>query len=101
MTLESFVLGFGLALIVGIGTGLLTARFESVDRLSAVYLRILMTAPLAPLVPLLIGIFGIGLPSRIALVFLFSVAVIALNTRTGVRSVDHDLLQMATVIRRG
>jgi ABC-type nitrate/sulfonate/bicarbonate transport system permease component len=95
VTLESFVLGFGLALIVGIGTGLLTARFESVDRLSAVYLRILMTAPLAPLVPLLIGLFGIGLPSRIALVFLFSVAVISLNTRTGVRNVDHDLLQMA------
>jgi len=95
ITLESFLFGFGLALVVGIGTGLLAARSQVFDRLSAVYLRILMTAPLAPLVPLLIGLFGIGLPSRIALVFLFSVAVIALNTRTGIQRVDADLLQMA------
>lgn len=95
ITLEAFAYGFGLALLVGITTGMLTARFRVFDRLSAVYLRILMTAPLAPLVPLLIGMFGIGLASRVALVFLFSVAVIALNTRTGILQVDPDLLRMA------
>lgn len=95
ITLEAFAFGFGLALVVGIATGLVAARFAVFDRLSAVWLRILMTAPLAPLVPLLIGVFGIELPSRVALVFLFSVAVIALNTRTGIRGVDPTLIQMA------
>lgn len=100
-TFEAFAFGFGLALMVGIGVGLLTARFGVVDRFSAVYLRILMTAPLAPVVPLLIGLFGIGLLSRVALVFLFSVAVIALNTRTGVQQVDRSLVQMATSFGAG
>ena len=95
ITLEAFAMGFGLALAVGISVGMLAARFAVADRLSAVYLRILMTAPLAPLVPLLIGLLGIGLASRVALVFLFSVAVIALNTRTGIRNVDRSLIQMA------
>lgn len=95
ITLEAFIFGFALALVVGIVAGMLTARFEVADRLGAMWLRILMTAPLAPLVPLLIGIFGIGLASRVALVFLFSVAVIALNTRTGILNVDRSLTQMA------
>lgn len=101
VTLEAFAVGFGLALLVGLTVGMLAARFNMADRLSAVYLRILMTAPLAPLVPLLIGLFGIGLASRVALVFLFSVAVIALNTRTGILNVDRNLLQMATSVGAG
>jgi ABC-type nitrate/sulfonate/bicarbonate transport system permease component len=96
VTLEAFVFGFSLALVVGIALGMITARFVVANRLSAVWLRILMTAPLAPLVPLLIGLFGIGLASRVALVFLFSVAVIALNTQNGIQRVDRSLLQMAT-----
>ena len=95
-TLQAFVLGFALALVSGLMVGLLTARYQVLDRLSALYLRILLTAPLAPLVPLLIGLFGIGLASRVALVFLFSIAVIALNTQTGVRHVDATLVEMAT-----
>lgn len=101
VTLEAFVIGFGLALVVGLTVGMMAARFTVVDRLSAVYLRMLMTAPLAPLVPLLIGLFGIGLASRVALVFLFSVAVLALNTRTGILNVDRSLIQMATSVGAG
>lgn len=101
VTLEAFVMGFGLALIVGLTLGIVAARFTVADRLSAVHVRILMTAPLAPLVPLLIGLFGIGLASRVALVFLFSVAVIALNTRTGILNVDRSLVQMATSVGAG
>lgn len=95
VTLQSFVLGFGLALLVGLSVGVLTARFSVLDRLSAIYLRILMTAPLAPLVPLMVGAFGIGLASRVALVFVFSVAVIALNAQSGVRYVDQHLVEMS------
>lgn len=95
VTLQSFVLGFGLALVTGLGIGLATARWPVLERLSAIHLRILLTAPLAPLVPLMVGIFGIGLPSRVALVFVFSLAVIALNAQAGLRHIDEDLCQMA------
>lgn len=101
VTLEAFFIGFGLALVVGVGVGMAAARYTVADRLSAMYLRILMTAPLAPLVPLLIGLLGIGLASRVALVFLFSVAVIALNTRTGILNVDRSLTQMAQSVGAG
>jgi NitT/TauT family transport system permease protein len=96
VTVQSFIFGFGLALIVAIPVGLAAARYRPMDRLSAVYLRILMTAPLAPLVPIMVGVFGIGMASRVALVFVFAVAVMALNTQAGVRHVDRGLVDMAT-----
>lgn len=94
-TLEAFALGYGLALVAGVGFGLLAGRFEPVRHLGGVYLRILLTAPLAPLIPLMIGIFGIGLAARVALVFIFCLATLAINTQVGVENADRDLIEMA------
>jgi NitT/TauT family transport system permease protein len=53
-----------------------------------------MSAPMTAFVPVLIVWFGLGIESRIAVVFLFSVFVIIINTMTGVKQVDRVLLEM-------
>jgi NitT/TauT family transport system permease protein len=51
---------------------------------------------MAALVPLVIMSTGIGLVSRVLLVVVFSIPIIIVNTRTGVRQVDPGLIEMST-----
>ena len=54
-----------------------------------------MTGDTTAFVPVLILWFGLGVESRIAVVFLFAVFVIIINTMTGVKQVDTVLIEMA------
>ena len=54
-----------------------------------------MSAPTTAFVPVLILWFGLGMESRIAVVFLFAIFVIIINTMTGVKQVDTVLMEMA------
>ncbi|SRR5258707_674135 len=94
-TLGQMVAGFGLAALIGIPTGLLMGRVRSVEYLLRMYFNALFVTSLEALVPLLIVFFGMRFGFRVMVVFLFSMPYIVLNTATGVRTVSHDLLEMA------
>ncbi len=51
--------------------------------------------PKVALAPLFIVIFGIDMPSKIAVVFLLAVFPIVINTATGIRSTDQVYLEAA------
>jgi NitT/TauT family transport system permease protein len=95
MSLGTLVAGFFLAVIVGIIMGLLMGRFREVEHFLDLYINALMSAPMTAFVPVLILWFGLGVESRIAVVFLFAVFVIIINTMTGVKQVDRTFLEMA------
>ena len=92
---QALVLGFALSLLAGIAAGLAAARFQRVEGFIDPYLNILLVTPMAALIPLLIMSLGIGMASRVVLVFVFAVPVIIVNTRAGVRQVEANLLEMA------
>jgi ABC-type nitrate/sulfonate/bicarbonate transport system permease component len=92
---QALVLGFAISLVTGILAGLAAARFQRVEGFIDPYLNILLVTPMAALIPLLIMSLGIGMASRVVLVFVFSVPVIIVNTRAGVRQVEANLLEMA------
>jgi ABC-type nitrate/sulfonate/bicarbonate transport system permease component len=92
---QALVLGFAISLVVGIVAGLAAARFQRVEGFIDPYLNILLVTPMAALIPLLIMSLGIGMASRVVLVFVFAVPVIIVNTRAGVRQVEANLLEMA------
>ena len=94
-TLWTMVIGFMLAVLVGIVVGLLMGRFRTVEHFLDLYVNSLMSAPTTAFVPVLILWFGLGVQSRIAVVFLFAVFVVIINTMTGVKQVDNVLLEMA------
>ena len=93
---HALVLGFAISVVLGIPLGLAAARYHLLEGLIDPYLSILLVTPMAALVPLVIMSTGIGLVSRVLLVLVFSIPIIIVNTRTGVRQVDPDLIEMAT-----
>ncbi len=70
-------------------------RFREVEHFLDLYINAFMSAPMTAFVPVLILWFGLGVESRIAVVFLFAVFVIVINTMTGVKQVDRAFLEMA------
>ena len=89
LSLTTLAAGFFLAVAIGIIIGLLMGRFRAVEHFLDLYVNVLMSAPTTAFVPVLIMWFGLGVESRIAVVFLFAVFVIIINTMTGVKQVDR------------
>lgn len=95
MSLVTLAAGFFLAVLVGIIVGVLMGRFRAVEHFLDLYVNSLMSAPATAFVPVLILWFGLGVESRIAVVFLFAVFVVIVNTMTGVKQVDSVFVEMA------
>jgi len=95
LSLTTLAAGFVLAVLIGIVVGVLMGRFRAVEHFLDLYVNALMSAPMTAFVPVLILWFGLGVQSRIAVVFLFAVFVIIINTMTGVKQVDRVFVEMA------
>ncbi|GAA4769870.1 ABC transporter permease [Microbacterium gilvum] len=92
---QALFLGFACAVIIGVPVGVLLGRFRLLERVTDVYLNILLVTPMAAIIPLLVMSVGFGLLSRVILVTLFAVVMVIVNVRAGVRQVDPSLIQMA------
>jgi NitT/TauT family transport system permease protein len=95
ISLRSFALGMGLALLLGIPIGALMARLPVVGRVLGVWVSVFVSAPISALVPMLMAVLGIGETTVVVTVFLFAVFVIVLDTRVGVEQADRSLVEMA------
>lgn len=90
-----FVIGLGLAMVVGLALGFLLGWYPSVRSTFDPFISALYSTPRVAFLPLLILWLGIGLASKVAVVFLGAVFPILVSTMAGVRSVDDDLLTAA------
>ncbi|MBX3031200.1 MAG: ABC transporter permease [Chloroflexi bacterium] len=97
----AMVLGFGLAVVIGIPLGFLMGRFRLAERAINPYLNILLVTPLAGIIPLLMMSLGIGLASRVIVVWSFAIVMVVVNTRAGVRQVDRSLIDMVRLFGAG
>lgn len=95
-SLQEFVYGFAAAVVVGIAIGLLMGASKAFrDYLDPVVNAVYAT-PVIALGPLFILWLGIGLSSKVAVVFILSVMPILINTDTGIRNVDKNILETAS-----
>jgi NitT/TauT family transport system permease protein len=92
---HAFLIGFGAAVVLGVGLGLLMGRAPAADAFFDPYLAFLLVTPMSAVIPVIIMAFGLGLFARALVVLLFAVVVIAVNTRTGLRTLDPAWLEMA------
>jgi ABC-type nitrate/sulfonate/bicarbonate transport system permease component len=94
---SNVLIGVAMAASVGIVAGLAVGWSSFLQLTVAPLLWLLYSTPKVVLAPLIVLAFGLGPPSKVALVFLLGVFPIALNTIEGVRTVDPSLLKAARV----
>ncbi|MEM1431835.1 MAG: ABC transporter permease subunit [Pseudomonadota bacterium] len=96
ITLVSYLTGLGLAIVVGVALGLFMGLVKRADQVVNMWVNIFLSAPLSALVPVIMILFGMGVPTVIVTVFMFAVWIIALDTRAGVLHTSPSLMEMAT-----
>ena len=87
--------GYLLALSVSVPLGVWMGTSETARKVVNPYLTIMLSMPLIAVLPILQAIFGLGLLTRVVVIFIFSFVYITVNTVVGVRSVPDDLIEMS------
>jgi NitT/TauT family transport system permease protein len=94
-TLYRVLVGFMLAVLVGLPLGILMARVRAIENFVMPLLGALMPIPSLAWVPVFILWFGLGNTVTIAVVFYAAIFPMLLNTWTGVRAVNPLWLRAA------
>ena len=89
------VVGLLLSIAFGVLFGLLMGWYRWLYYLSDPLISFMYSLPRIAFIPLMIIIFGIGVNSKIALIFVMTIFPLIINTVAGVRSVDRELLDMS------
>jgi NitT/TauT family transport system permease protein len=96
-SLRSLAIGFAVALVFGLVVGTLMGRYRRVEYAIGIYVQALVFAPSIIFAPIFFTLFGLSDITRIAVVFLYSAFIMAVNTQAAVRNVDRSLVEMAVV----
>jgi NitT/TauT family transport system permease protein len=103
-TLESYALGLGLAVVVGVAGGIVLGSSRLVLDASSVVIEFLRPIPAVALLPLAIILFGFGSQMRAFAIAFAAVWPILISTSYGVRGTDpylHDVARTCGVGRVG
>jgi NitT/TauT family transport system permease protein len=90
---QEFLIGFVLAVVLGIPTGLAIAASRRTAALLNPWVSGLYATPIIALAPLLILWFGIGIWSKVAVVVSLVIFPVIINTEAGVRNADRQLIE--------
>jgi NitT/TauT family transport system permease protein len=89
---QELVCGYGLAVLIALPLGLLMGWYRRLNYALDPFISFFYSTPRVAMLPLLILWFGIGIWSKIAVVFLGSFFPIVINTIAGVRNLDAGLI---------
>ncbi|HJS61415.1 MAG TPA: ABC transporter permease [Pseudolabrys sp.] len=93
-SLRPFVIGYALAILVGVPLGLFIGGFRAAEAALGLYITAGYAMPLVALVPLLILWLGLGFAVKVAVIFLMSLFPICINTWLGVTAVPKTLIEV-------
>jgi len=93
-SLQPFVVGYGLAIAIGVPLGLVIGRFRVTEAALGIYVTAGYAMPLVALVALLVLWLGLGFKVKVAVVFLMSLFPICINTWVGVTAVPKTLIEV-------
>jgi len=92
---RTLAIGFALALVTGLAVGLGSARSWLAYNAANPWITALYSTPSVALVPFMSLWLGIGDTAKVAVIALFAVFPIIVNTQQGVRYVDAGLMEVA------
>jgi NitT/TauT family transport system permease protein len=90
-----FLVGYALAALIGIPLGLATGWWRRLSFVFGPFIDTLNAVPRLTLLPLLIIWFGIGIWSKVVVVFLGAVIPILISTHSGVQTNEARFLKVA------
>ena len=91
----NFVIGVGLAIASGVVAGVIIGWYRRLAMVFEPFLTALYSTPRVALVPLVLIWFGIGMWSKVFIVFINAFFPVLINTIGGVKAIDADLLRAA------
>jgi len=92
---NEFLLGYGAAVAVGISLGLAIGLSQRLQYMLSPFVDTLNAVPRVTLLPLIIVWLGIGIWSKVAVVFLGAVIPILINTQSGVKASEARFIRVA------
>jgi NitT/TauT family transport system permease protein len=95
VSFSELIYGVLLAIVIGTLIGVLVGISQRVQAYTEIYITALYATPLVAVAPLIILWLGIGIASKIAVVFLTAVFPILINTIAGVRATEALLIEVA------
>lgn len=97
VTLQEFSIGFLSALVSGIVLGVILGTVNVLERFFKPFFSALMAIPKVAIMPMLIVWFGIGLLSKVVMVFLTCFFPVLYNTISGIKQTNENYLKVAKV----
>ena len=95
-SLQTVVIGFASAALLGIVIGLLIGRYRVVDAATDWLINALYATPLVAVIPLVILWLGLGDLTKLFIVTILAVFPVLINTAAGVRNVPQALIDVST-----
>jgi NitT/TauT family transport system permease protein len=92
---KNFAIGFSIALVTAVVFGVIIGWYRRIRLIFDPFLSALYAAPRVAMMPIIIMWFGIGMWSKVFIVFLSAFFPILVNTVAGIRNMDRDLLRAA------
>lgn len=97
MTVLRMAVALAMATVVGVALGLVVGAVKSLYDIALPLMDFVRSTPVTILYPVIVLLLGVSHASKIAMVFLGCVFVIALNTAYGVMQASQTRMQMARV----
>lgn len=94
VTLQEVLIGFGIALLAGLLTGIAIDSSRLIERALYPLLIASQTIPMVVLAPLFLIWFGYGLLPKVLITALVAYFPLAVNTVDGLKGTDRELLQL-------
>ena len=99
VTLQEMLLGFALAVSIGIPLAVLMFEFPMLEKAFYPYVIGSQTVPVFAIAPLLVLWFGFGIASKVVMAALIVFFAIVLNTLDGLKSTDPDTVNLFRILR--
>ena len=99
VTLQEMLLGFALAVSIGIPLAVLMFEFPVMEKAFYPYVIGSQTVPVFAIAPLLVMWFGFGISSKVVMAAIIVFFAIVLNTLDGLKSADADTVNLFRILR--
>jgi NitT/TauT family transport system permease protein len=98
-TLQATLLGFALAVVLGVAMAMAIVQFKFVEQTLYPLLVSLNSIPKVAIAPLFIVWMGTGLEPKIAIAAMIAIFAIVIDTVHGLRSVDPEMIDLGRSVR--